>query len=160
MSLHNVSSQNPLRCSRQSSFTDSAPPNCSIACRLAPFARHSCSYVGSRLLLDVKAKLVAQLALPLAAPEPSLQEPHASRSIAFVHLESRSSQSGPLHPLQNQRHRRRQPLPVRQFLFELRAPFFRQRIEFRASIVVGCAPLRPNEPSALEPVERWIERPL
>src|SRR6476469_3793750 len=44
--------------------------------------------------------------------------------------------------------------------FERRASSFRQLIEFRPAVVLGGAPFRLYPPTALEPMERRIERPL
>src|SRR5437762_5888219 len=60
----------------------------------------------------------------------------------------------------DQRDRRGEPLPRCGFLLELFPSGFRQRVELRASLVFGDAPLRGDPTLVLETLERGIERSL
>src|SRR5215472_14942093 len=64
------------------------------------------------------------------------------------------------HALQDQRYSGREPVPIGEFLVQLSAALFRERVKFRAAIVVRRTPLGLDQSLALEAIERGIQRTL
>src|SRR5262249_10353548 len=106
--------------------------------------RHAASPVLLGLHLDVARELLVQLALAPPAPE-SVRAAHG-RSLL------RRAEHAP--------DRRRQALPELGLGLELAGAAPRELVDARAPVVLGRAPAGLDQPLALQPVQRRVERAL
>src|SRR5580658_5085696 len=78
----------------------------------------------------------------------------------FVHpVRAPPSDPSPLtRRLQNPRNRRDLPLPLFRFALELLSSSFSERIIFRPPVILRSPPFAFDQPSPLQPPERWKQR--